>query len=625
MERKPETCRFEDQNELPDFSKGIDWKIGENGRLYIERKLPFILVHRASGDEHDEVVLNIVRNEASYLICDERDYPVYRLLLLKIVRRLSDEFGAFLLIEIWSGETPGRPDSYTAGFELYGPADHLPQSVTLLKENVRKMDLSGLSAEITLNATDKRCPDHLRPLLSKNEMKQMECLLLGLKLKPFYKSRDTGQVFPVLERKLYANFSEVFKRSVYDFIQVQGTRQISGFQSLARREVSPETWQIDQQLVDIDAQIQFLLLVSPVNTEAAWKEFRKKGFRRAPVFHYRMLPSDPDLLKRSLFNLPLEKIDDPTLGFLFRDKRTEIDKMLSMLRYRNTEDFLYIGLLLFGTVKPGLLNTAKEIIGEFPFQSFSQPEDRRYYTAAEFAEIARQELVYLQKQWPGVSSRVEIRDSIQDLMVNKGILSIPKKVRIPCSRAMALLQHEVGTHVLTYYNGKNQPVQLLCSGVPGYEELQEGIAVLAEYLTGGLSVPRLQTLAARVLAVDSMIRDQNFVKTFELLTDAYRLPPEKAFYMTVRVYRGGGFAKDAVYLKGLIGVIRYLQEGNPLGPLLVGKIQQRYIPVVNELIARKILKPAEIKPRYLHDESAQNRLAGLKSIKKITDLVKMNV
>jgi uncharacterized protein (TIGR02421 family) len=190
---------------------------------------------------------------------------------------------------------------------------------------------------------------------------------------------------------------------------------------------------------------------------------------------------------------------------------------------------------------------------------------------------------------------------------------------------MALLQHEVGTHVLTYYNGKNQPVQLLCSGVPGYEELQEGIAVLAEYLTGGLSVPRLQTLAARVLAVDSMIRDQDFVKTFELLTDAYRLPPEKAFNMTVRVYRGGGFAKDAVYLKGLIGVIRYLQEGNPLGPLLVGKIQQRYIPVVNELIARKILKPAEIKPRYLHDESAQNRLAGLKSIKKITDLVKMNV
>jgi hypothetical protein len=57
----------------------------------------------------------------------------------------------------------------------------------------------------------------------------------------------------------------------------------------------------------------------------------------------------------------------------------------------------------------------------------------------------------------------------------------------------------------------------------------------------------------------------------------------------------------------------------------VGKIQQRYIPVVSELIARKILKPAEIKPRYLRDGSAQNRLAGLKSIKKITDLVKMNV
>jgi len=74
-------------------------------------------------------------------------------------------------------------------------------------------------------------------------------------------------------------------------------------------------------------------------------------------------------------------------------------------------------------------------------------------------------------------------------------------------------------------------------------------------------------------------------------------------------------------LKGLIRVIRYLKEGNPLEPLLIGKIQESYLSVVEELIVRKILKPVEIKPRYLTDEAALQRLAGLKNIEKITDLV----
>ncbi|MCH5599357.1 flavohemoglobin expression-modulating QEGLA motif protein [Niabella ginsengisoli] len=60
-----------------------------------------------------------------------------------------------------------------------------------------------------------------------------------------------------------------------------------------------------------------------------------------------------------------------------------------------------------------------------------------------------------------------------------------------------MLQHEIGTHVVTYYNGKAQPLELFSIGVPGYEELQEGLAVLAEYLNDGLTNSRMRTLAAR--------------------------------------------------------------------------------------------------------------------------------
>ena len=84
-------------------------------------------------------------------------------------------------------------------------------------------------------------------------------------------------------------------------------------------------------------------------------------------------------------------------------------------------------------------------------------------------------------------------------MVSNGNLFIGKRVKIPESRAEALIQHEVGTHVLTYINGKNQPFQQLYCGLSGCDELQEGLAVLSEYLVGGLSPPRLRLLAGRVI------------------------------------------------------------------------------------------------------------------------------
>ena len=53
--------------------------------------------------------------------------------------------------------------------------------------------------------------------------------------------------------------------------------------------------------------------------------------------------------------------------------------------------------------------------------------------------------------------------------------------------ATALLQHEIGTHVVTHVNGSRQPLRLLGAGLAGYDETQEGLAVFAEYLVGGLT------------------------------------------------------------------------------------------------------------------------------------------
>ena len=64
-------------------------------------------------------------------------------------------------------------------------------------------------------------------------------------------------------------------------------------------------------------------------------------------------------------------------------------------------------------------------------------------------------------------------------------------------------------------------------------------------------------------------------------------------------------------MRGLQAILRYVQKGGDLFPLLVGKIAVEHIPIIEELQYRKVLQPAPIVPRYLQDATALERLAGL--------------
>jgi uncharacterized protein (TIGR02421 family) len=145
-----------------------------------------------------------------------------------------------------------------------------------------------------------------------------------------------------------------------------------------------------------------------------------------------------------------------------------------------------------------------------------------------------------------------------------------------------------------------------------YEPLQEGLAVLAEYLVGGMSRPRLRLLAARVMAVEQIHRGADFIETFRTLHDDYDFSQQEAFTITMRVYRGGGYTKDAVYLRGLLFVMQQMDAGRELEDLLLGKISQEQLPLVDELRWRKVLKNGPLRPRYLLLPQAQQRLQRLR-------------
>ena len=88
----------------------------------------------------------------------------------------------------------------------------------------------------------------------------------------------------------------------------------------------------------------------------------------------------------------------------------------------------------------------------------------------------------------------------------------------------------------------------------------------------------------------------------------------------MRVHRGGGLTKDAVYLRGLEWLLQYLGNGGDLEPLWIGKIGLRHIPIIQELRWRKVLSSAPLTPRFLHELSARERMAKLQAGATVMDL-----
>ena len=134
-----------------------------------------------------------------------------------------------------------------------------------------------------------------------------------------------------------------------------------------------------------------------------------------------------------------------------------------------------------------------------------------------------------------------------------------------------LSEHEIGVHMLTTMNAANNKLKIFSVGLPVNTRTGEGMAVLSEYLSGNFTMKRLRELALRVIAIDMMCNGADFKSCFSHLVEKYKIDKNFAFNLCVRVYRGGGFTKDYLYLNGFSKLFKFWQQGNDLSPLLVGK------------------------------------------------------
>lgn len=176
-----------------------------------------------------------------------------------------------------------------------------------------------------------------------------------------------------------------------------------------------------------------------------------------------------------------------------------------------------------------------------------------------------------------------------------------------------LLQHEALIHVATALNGRAQThFPILGRAHAGTTEVQEGIAVFAEMISGAMDPRRFRRLSGRVLAIDMAARGADFKEVFDFFMGRVEMP-EQAFENTRRIFRGGlitggaPFTKDMVYLNGLLRVHNFMRSVVKLGRadlirvLFCGKMDIEDVPALAQLASADRLSGPKFLPPWVKD------------------------
>ena len=99
-------------------------------------------------------------------------------------------------------------------------------------------------------------------------------------------------------------------------------------------------WDVDQQLANICNDFDFLLQVTPVNNDKCMVSFSTKvNLKKHRNLYIVLFHSIRHMAKRQLFQIPIERIEDPTLAQLFREQQLELDRKFTMLIDRENSSF----------------------------------------------------------------------------------------------------------------------------------------------------------------------------------------------------------------------------------------------------------------------------------------------
>ena len=597
-------------------------EFGAHGRVHVDRPLPFIVIHRFDSDVAASLALEISVTSPAYIVWPAKDDAEAAATLETVANEARRHFPDFLIIELTDlARPPAKADDVprlppfecriaaTAGPSAQAAASTLCKALEEIEIDLRHCKVGEIAP---LDKAEQMLPG------SSGGGSVGETIRLALP--HIHRTPDGDDIYPQIFHDLQVAAFDAILKAACTFMEHSKLDAPAHYRSLGRSSFIDAARAADDKLNVICGTYDFLMAVSPINGSQALERFAASGYEQAPEFRYRPLTVDPDEAKQALYKIDLKKVEDPMLESLFSEKRHEIDHQLTMLACRNSDRFRYASLMLYEPVDSALLAAAQDILGSrsrAPAATDRPPADCHVVAAA-----ARDMAARYQALDPAFDVTIEIREDVTaGMLVSGNRLYISHDIMVPAHRLEPLLNHEVGIHLLTYVNGSRQGLQIFKRGLAGYEGVQEGLGVFAEWAVGGLTRARLRLLAGRVVAVHSMTDGASFIDVFRLMHRGHGFSAAGAFNLTTRVFRSGGFAKDAIYLRGFKTILDLLAMGRSLEPYWYGKIAPQHVAAVEELSDRGILSAPTSRPEFLAHASFTDRIGAFRAAPSFTNLI----
>jgi uncharacterized protein (TIGR02421 family) len=341
---------------------------------------------------------------------------------------------------------------------------------------------------------------------------------------------------------------------------------------------------IDDKLFEAQKMLRVSYYLEPTNRDEQKNKFLSSDIKN-PVFKYRDLEYSPK----------------------------DLEKSLKSLRPQNDE----LGQIYFKLIENALNSS-------YLLQNRGDRQKTIEYSSKEFSkpgrDLVKKAIKYLEKnpskiETAATSAKEVIlamqktlkKYNITDWKIHfaKTILtnidSGNKKINIYENKKFCegdverLCVHEICVHVFRAINGYNQPLKIFATGLPGYVSTEEGLTSYFEEMTGNSDTQVMRNYAARVIAVDSVLRDFNFKNTFDKIKK-YNFSDEDAWMLAFRAHRGGGHIKDHVYLQGYFKGKEFARDCGDFKMLYIGEVGIEHLALVKRVLDGSGLKEARLLP-----------------------------
>mgnify|MGYP003667741118 FL=1 len=226
----------------------LNMQLGKKNRFKIERRLPFLLIHRYRENERSPIS-DLVATESSYLIADAStdNNSDTAILVKELAKEIADDYGSVMLLEVWIG----KADS--TSFIIKSAKDKAPNTVKAFQDGLKKFTEIQPTLDVKVEETTIRHPEGISDFLTLKQCQEAGIYLMGLEIPPFFQNELTGEFYYLVFKEFKRAFSGILRKSIFEFLRVQTSFDIENYQRLGSTAIDNAVWEVDKKLSEIEA------------------------------------------------------------------------------------------------------------------------------------------------------------------------------------------------------------------------------------------------------------------------------------------------------------------------------------------------------------------------------------